>query len=86
MSALYFRIEPLNRAPAPGGSFVCVWPEPNGDGKHTHNSHPDRQVIDSAAGDTLVVHGRRYRMLAVQRFGDWKGESFNSVAECVATS
>ena len=84
MPPLYFHIEPLNRPPAPGGTFVVVWPEENGDGKHTHNAHPNRSVIDSAAGDVLVVHRESFRMLAVQRFGDWRGPWFGSVGECVA--
>ncbi|MFO1095054.1 MAG: hypothetical protein U0992_17370 [Planctomycetaceae bacterium] len=49
------------------------------------NSHPDRRVADSVAGDVLVFDRRRkYRMLAVQRFGDGGDPWFDSVPECLA--
>ena len=84
--ALYFRIEPLNRPASPRGTFIVVWPLENGDGEYLHNAHPDRSVMDSQAGDVLVHRERRqqYRMVAVQRFGDWKGTWFTSVADCQA--
>ena len=86
MHTLYFRIEPLD-GPLPGaGMFVVVWPEENGDGKYLHNAHPDRRVIDSQAGDILVHREKRqrYRMVAVQKFGDWRGPWFTSVRECLS--
>jgi hypothetical protein len=73
MHPLYFRIEPID-SPAPAaGTYVVCWPQENGDGKYLHNAHPDRRVIDSQARDVLVLRRQRYRMNAVQPFGDWKG-------------
>ena len=66
--------------------FLVVWPEGNGDGRWCHNSHPDRTVVESQAGDVLVHKRQQYRMLAVQRLGDWSGPWYPSVRERVDQS
>lgn len=42
-----------------------------------------RRLIGSEAGDVLIHKRQQYRMVAVQRFGDWRGPWFDSVRECV---
>ncbi len=80
---LYFRIEPLNCPPSSAGMYLVVWPDEDGNGRWCHNAHPDRRVTDSEAGDVLVHKRRQYRMLAVQRLGDWTGPWYPSVRRCV---
>lgn len=82
MTPLYFKIEPIDRPPAKGNTYVVVQPEHHE--RDVHNAHPDRQVADSVAGDVLVIDRRRkYRMVAVQRFGEWNGEWFDNVPVCL---
>ena len=77
---LYLKIEPLSRPPAGANTYVVVWPDRL---QGIHNAHPDRGVLDSIAGDLLVLRQERYRMLAVQRFNDLNGPWFESVRECL---
>jgi len=81
MHPLYFHIEPLTSPPPGGNTYVVVWPDRL---KGIDNAHPDRGVLDSVAGDVLVLRQERYRMLAVQRFNDWNGPWYESVRECMA--
>lgn len=64
--ALNFWIEPLQRPAPDGGTFLIVWPEPNGEGRGTHNAHPDRTVMQTRAGEILVNRGERFRVRAVK--------------------
>jgi hypothetical protein len=82
MSSLYLEIEPLDRPPAGAGTFVVYWPDKEATSK-LHNSHPDKRVVDSEAGDVLILLRQRYRMVGVQPFGDWRGPWFTSVRECL---
>jgi hypothetical protein len=61
MKPLYFRIEPLDTPAPAAGMFLVCWPEEHGDGRYLHNAHPDRRVIDSEAGDVLVLRRQRHR-------------------------
>jgi hypothetical protein len=75
---LYFQIEPLDRPPAGAETFYVYWPDRETTSK-LHNSHPDKRVVDSEAGDVLVRQ-QRYRVVGVQPFGDWRGPWFNERA------
>jgi len=82
MPNLYLKLEPLDRPPAGAGTFCVYWPDREAAGK-LHNSHPDKRVLDSEAGDVLILRQQRYRMVAVQPFGDWRGPWFKSVRACL---
>lgn len=79
---LYFRIQPLTGPQTSAGMYLVVWPESDGNGRWCHNARPERAVVDAQAGDVLVHKRRRFRMLAVQRMGDWNGAWYGSVREC----
>ncbi|REJ93205.1 MAG: hypothetical protein DWQ34_11165 [Planctomycetota bacterium] len=66
INALYFDVEPVKSPRSESGTFLVVWPLDSGDGKWTHNAHPDRTVMDAHAGDVLVNKRTPYRVRAVK--------------------
>lgn len=82
--ALYFHVEPLDSPPGAAGTYLVVWPEEGGDGRYCHNAHPDRTVATAMAGDVLVHRSGRYRVIGVQRLGDWDAEWVKRATDCMA--
>lgn len=82
---LYFQIEPLDRPPPGGGTYLVVDLENGGNGQYAHHAHPDRTLRDAVAGDVIVHNRDRYRLLAVQRFrSECKDPWFETVTACLA--
>jgi hypothetical protein len=83
-SALYLQIEPINRLSASDKRCVAVYPQSDGEGRHTYNEHPERTIATAVAGDVIVHNGQRFRLTGVKLVGEWKGPWFRSVAECLS--
>ena len=81
--ALHLRVEPIDAPPSRAGTYLVVWPREDGNGEYAHNAHPDRSIATAIAGDVIVHRAGKYRLLGVQRLGDWNGTWNSAAVECL---